>query len=275
MATSRQPRASDLVQIYRLIGECRELWYDWRAWRRHLLGRLCRHVGARGGISGEADGFRAGAPTIARRMSYGRGGAAGHEDWQGFVAQEFPTDDPIIHWALGFTKPAHPGSRLAPCSWNGCGKRIVPIALTPRIWRRAYGLDECLCSYRPLRAPRAGAIDVIELHREAGDRRFGRREARIVNWLHHEIEPMIGRQLASARQPSMSELPTRLREVLLRLLDGDSEKQVSARLSLSGPTVHEYVQALYRRFGVESRAELMARWIRLFPAGEPADQTRC
>ena len=41
-------------------------------------------------------------------------------------------------------------------------------------------------------------------------------------------------------------------------MEGDSEKQVAARLGLSPATIHQYVTALYRRFGVQSRGQLMA-----------------
>ena len=34
-------------------------------------------------------------------------------------------------------------------------------------------------------------------------------------------------------------------------------KQVAARLSLSHATTHQYVTALYRHFGVRSRAQLL------------------
>jgi DNA-binding NarL/FixJ family response regulator len=43
----------------------------------------------------------------------------------------------------------------------------------------------------------------------------------------------------------------------VRACSGDSEKQVAARLGLSQATVHQYVTALYRRFGVRSRAQLI------------------
>jgi DNA-binding CsgD family transcriptional regulator len=46
------------------------------------------------------------------------------------------------------------------------------------------------------------------------------------------------------------------------LLEGDSEKQVALRMGLSPTTVHQYVTMLYRRFGVQSRAELLARVLR-------------
>jgi len=41
-------------------------------------------------------------------------------------------------------------------------------------------------------------------------------------------------------------------------MEGDSEKQIAARLGISLPTVHQYVTTLYRRFGVQSRGQLLA-----------------
>ena len=46
------------------------------------------------------------------------------------------------------------------------------------------------------------------------------------------------------------------------MLEGLSEKETAARLDLSGHTVHQYVKALYRRYRVRSRSELLALWIR-------------
>src|SRR5271170_4582184 len=59
--------------------------------------------------------------------------------------------------------------------------------------------------------------------------------------------------------PSNNTLPRRQDQTLQHLLDGDSEKQVARKLSLSKHTVHVYVKALYRRYGVSSRAELLAK----------------
>jgi DNA-binding NarL/FixJ family response regulator len=61
----------------------------------------------------------------------------------------------------------------------------------------------------------------------------------------------------SATEPTPSDLSPRLRQTLACLLQGDSEKQVAARLGLSPATTHQYVTALYRRFGVQSRAQLL------------------
>jgi DNA-binding NarL/FixJ family response regulator len=95
-----------------------------------------------------------------------------------------------------------------------------------------------------------------------GDKPFRARDRRLVRLLHREIAPMIGRQLAATNEPSASQLSQQRRQVLECLLEGDSEKQVSARLGLTRQTVNQYVKAVYRHFRVHSRAQLMARWIR-------------
>jgi DNA-binding CsgD family transcriptional regulator len=59
-----------------------------------------------------------------------------------------------------------------------------------------------------------------------------------------------------------TELSPRMEETLRHLLDGDSEKQVARKLELSQHTIHVYVKAIYRRFGVSSRGELLARHLK-------------
>src|SRR5207248_4483763 len=103
-----------------------------------------------------------------------------------------------------------------------------------------------------------GAISVIALHRMAKEREFSPREQRLMTFFHEELGRLIGRALVSATEPSPDKLSPRLRQTLACLLEGDSEKQVAARLSLSQATTHQYVTALYRRFSVCSRAQLLA-----------------
>lgn len=57
-------------------------------------------------------------------------------------------------------------------------------------------------------------------------------------------------------------LSRRERQTLELLLDGGSEKQIANGLAISRHTVHVYVKSLYKRFGVNSRPELLAKWIR-------------
>lgn len=63
-------------------------------------------------------------------------------------------------------------------------------------------------------------------------------------------------------QPDVAALAPRLRRLLQHLLGGSSEKEIAAVLALSPHTVHEYTKQLYRRLGVKSRVELMAKFLR-------------
>jgi DNA-binding NarL/FixJ family response regulator len=56
-------------------------------------------------------------------------------------------------------------------------------------------------------------------------------------------------------------LSRRQRQTLELLLSGNAEKQIATHLSISKNTVHVYVKSLYKRFGVCSRGELLARWV--------------
>jgi DNA-binding NarL/FixJ family response regulator len=65
----------------------------------------------------------------------------------------------------------------------------------------------------------------------------------------------------AANPPGLEKLSRRLHQTLTGLLRGDSEKQVAYHLGLSRHTVHAYVKGLYRHFGVNTRGELLARFV--------------
>jgi DNA-binding CsgD family transcriptional regulator len=123
-------------------------------------------------------------------------------------------------------------------------------------YRKPAGFDHSLVSV--CEVSDQGAIAAILLARGLRERDFSPGEVRLLEFFHRELGPLIGRQLVSATEPSPEQLSPRLRQTLACLVEGDSEKQVAARLGLSPTTVHEYVTALYRRFGVHSRGELLA-----------------
>ncbi len=56
-------------------------------------------------------------------------------------------------------------------------------------------------------------------------------------------------------------LPTRKRQVLELLLAGDSIKVIAAKMSLSRHTIGDHVKEIYRHFDVESRSELLSKFI--------------
>jgi DNA-binding NarL/FixJ family response regulator len=109
---------------------------------------------------------------------------------------------------------------------------------------------------------RDGAVSFLHLHRPRGGRDFSSRERTLLEFFHGEIGPLVGRALASAAEPTPASLPRRLRQTLACMVEGDSERQVAARLGVSPATAHQYVTALYRRFGVRSRGQLLAHVVR-------------
>lgn len=57
-------------------------------------------------------------------------------------------------------------------------------------------------------------------------------------------------------------LSPRMRQILERLLAGDSEKQIASKLNVSVHTVHTYVKRLHKALNVSSRGELLAKFVK-------------
>src|SRR5262249_28788153 len=102
----------------------------------------------------------------------------------------------------------------------------------------------------------------FQLHRAARRRDFGARDRVIARETHAALALLIGGPFARFADPSPLEPAPRARQVLGCLLEGDGDKQIAARLKLSKFTVNQYTKLIYRRFGVGSRPELLALWVR-------------
>lgn len=76
-----------------------------------------------------------------------------------------------------------------------------------------------------------------------------------IKWFHRQLMLSHGVLVASA-----SLTPTE-RRVLHLLLTGLSEKEIAVELGRSYHTTHEYVSSIYRKYGVNNRAALMALWL--------------
>lgn len=76
-----------------------------------------------------------------------------------------------------------------------------------------------------------------------------------IKWFHRQL--MLSHGLLVAVTP----LTQTERKVLHLLLSGLSEKLIAAELDRSHHTVHEYITVIFRKFGVNNRAALMALWL--------------
>jgi DNA-binding CsgD family transcriptional regulator len=255
MSKSGRLGLDDVRAALRLVGECRDLGYDPALWGRHLNEELCRLTGNRVGVGGELrTPGRGAAGELVALVSAGLGSE-----------EQVAVDNFVRHRGFG----AHPVGAVLD-GWTGrvlarTRRQIVPDrdwyrSLCYEVFHRPVDRDHCLVSLHRLPD---GAVNVVTLHRTAGERDFSPRERRLLLLAHAEIGRLMGPVLVRADDThSPTRLPPRVREVLACLLDGDSEKQAAARMGLSRETVHQYVKALYQHYRVASRAELLARVLR-------------
>lgn len=124
------------------------------------------------------------------------------------------------------------------------------------------GLDDSIISI--CRIPGTQRSSSIWVHRALGAEPFGRREWYLLDLAHRELTRLIGGPLASTLQATPATLTKRQRVTLELLLAGMTEKQAASEMGVGTPTVHEFVQGIYRHFGVHSRAELLAHFIRRY-----------
>jgi len=124
-------------------------------------------------------------------------------------------------------------------------------------WREV-GFNSSILSVYPLDS---GVFSGVGFHRRVGRPDFSERERLIVHvlfqqvdWLHRE-----GTQLPANRY--VVQLSPRQRNVLIFLLGGDSRKEIARKLGLSEHTVGDYLKEIYKRFSVNSRAELLSQFI--------------
>jgi DNA-binding CsgD family transcriptional regulator len=106
------------------------------------------------------------------------------------------------------------------------------------------------------------------VNRALGDKPFGDREYRLMRLLNVELAQLLGMRLARLGEPTVTDLPPRQREVLVCLMNGDTERQAARKLGISPHTVHDHVKLLHGRFGVASRGELLARCRAFWPVLE-------
>jgi DNA-binding CsgD family transcriptional regulator len=234
----------DVRSLIRLAGEARELWRDGAPAVKPALVKLAALADADGAFE-----------LTFRRSSEG---ALEMESFSCFV---------------GASDPA--ASRVHDC----VVRRVADMArAAPRIvtllhsgGRRGRNAREARCACNALISLRGagedGLVRVLVLHRGTSKPTFESREIDLVHlfvtecqWLY-DAPPSRAPVTAHNRPLPCSGMSPRQQQTLDLLLTGVCEKEIAVALDVSRNTAHEYVLAVYRRVGVRSRAELMARAI--------------
>lgn len=127
--------------------------------------------------------------------------------------------------------------------------------------RRPHQIDETL--YCRLVLPDGQDLGV-GIQRCPGDPPFSDRERATVHMFHSNAAGVYYAPPPAPPKivdPRIGGLAPRLRNVLERLLKGESEKEAAAKLGLSYHSVHQYTKTLYKELGVSSRSELLSMFI--------------
>jgi len=244
-------RVRDVRDAYRLIGECRDLGNDPAPWQHRMFDGLRELMGAPATSGGEAR-WRRPQAAIMPTAAFGSGfDARGRTIYSAYMRDLTPARDPVFSALQSLT------GRLV----TRARRQLVSDATWYRSvawgdYHRPARIDDRLISV--FQVSDNGLSSVITVHRAPSERGSSPRELRLLNFFHGEFGPLVGRSLVSATESSLSKLPPRVRQTLACLIEGDSEKQAAARRGLSPATIHQYVTALYRHFGVRSRAQLLA-----------------
>lgn len=262
MAKSARPRASDLAAVARLSHECRDLGNEAVAWQLHLFAGLARLTGGGVVMGGEFAGVRSGRTVAVGLVDWGWENGFDRTGWDRATAEL--RNNPRTTRNAAYTRYLARTAR----SDGACLARTDLIADSD--WDRTWdyrnmhepaGADHSLYCFRSVPGPGAGSIGVI-VARALGEADFAARQKAVVAEAVALITPLIGGSLAGFSDPAPSALPPRCRQVLRCLLEGDADKQIAARLGLSQFTVNEYTKRIFRHFGVNTRAEVLARWVK-------------
>ncbi len=257
MGKASSLRLADVRAAFRLIGDCRDVGDDPAQWQEVVMAGVCRLAGAVAATGGEGRWLR---PSHAQHaLQPATSHAFGLNDTAQVLLSAYMREYGVNADPIYRPFQRMPGSIVT--------RRRVEL-VSDREWyrspafvdyRRRVHCDHQLTSMCQVSA--AGAASCIAIHRGTRDHDFSDRERRLVEFFHVELGRLIGGPLASALT-SEHALSPRLRQTLACLVEGDSEKQAALKLGISRTTVHQYVTMLYRRFGVQSRAELIVKVLR-------------
>ncbi len=265
MTKSASLRIEDLRAIVQLVGECRDLGDDPAAWQQHQSQSVARLTGATVVTAGDMIG-RWGQPSYAGPLfSWGWGNRVDQDTWLEWLVP-FKDDATFSQGVMRYMEHFRQEDGVALTRTDLLSSREYEGSAEHECCRHI-GVDHMIGCFRMLSRAK-DAFRALCLWRAPGERDFTRRERMLLREVQAATVPLIGSALARPGEPSPAALPPRVRQVLCCLLEGDGDKQIARRLGLTRYTINEYTKTLFRYFGVQSRAELLARWVRWgFPHG--------
>jgi len=249
----RLVRSDDVRALYRLLGEVREIMRvdPVAIAKTHAIRGLCEIVGGSvGAILVDNDH---GPHRRGRLVDMNGHNVLGADLLN--MAREYLENGPVVDPALGPFRTRHAQvvtltrqELVDDHSWYGS-----PFVSETR--RRAR-LDNAIYSKRQTGCPHT--IDSLCVNRPWGDRPFEVEDRNLVHLFQLEASWLYDRSGSKSRPGTRHDLTPREKQTLKLLLAGAAEKAIASEMDLSLHTVHGYVKNIYARFGLSTRAQLLA-----------------
>lgn len=251
MGRSQRLTVSHVREVFRLLGETRELGASPAAWRAHFARGACKLVGA--DIVHAAEMLLPWVPETPRYASIvieGELDSRRLEDYVYLLHNNNYRDDPCCSAV----------ARLRSCSFTRSRQQLAD----DRTWYgrpdldlwRAVGTDQMMYSHQYLGDQ--PCIHAVGISRGWGKPAFTRRECRVIQLLQNEL----GRLWRRHPSDLSLRLSPRLRQTWQYLLAGASEKEIACVMDISRNTVHDYTKAIYKLFEVKSHVQLVVKCAR-------------
>jgi DNA-binding CsgD family transcriptional regulator len=122
-------------------------------------------------------------------------------------------------------------------------------------YARPAGLDYFLSSVLPIED---GVVEATGFMREASDTPFNAEDREVLHLFLDGSGRMFRERVTPKVPVSTVALAPRVCEAFAQLLTGAADKEIAVRLGISVHTARQYVKTIYRAYGVNSRAQLIA-----------------
>jgi DNA-binding CsgD family transcriptional regulator len=158
---------------------------------------------------------------------------------------------------LALVCPTSPGSLAA-------GTRTELVA--DRAWYSSefvegFMLPACIDHglFSSMRGSSPSVVQGLGFYRERNDRPFDEGDRALLQLFHVECQRILAAPAKDVNEMLVRRLSPRQFETLRQLREGLADKEIAARLGISPHTVNHYTKQIYRQFGVQSRAALVAK----------------
>ncbi len=239
---------SDVRSLLRLRGEVYEQLDGGLDAREHVLRSLMSLTRASVALEIHSTAPPGGRPTPLSWFDMGWATASDRSRTRDYYMTGPLDEDPLMGWLSSRNFGVSTMSRALAVKTEAWQSTL----LFNEVYRPA-ALGDCIVSARPL-SP--GEHHLLILKRGSRDPAFSARETALVNLFHGECPEAFGSSTPLPRP----ELTARERETLALLLSPAAVKEIAARLGLTLHTTNGYVKLIYKKLGVRSRPELMARY---------------